>query len=173
MDSIAGSPYVEVVFDKNGNAAAGSGQALAAALAQPGVADLAVLSHGWKFEGTGPRRFYDALWPNVAAKLQRDPAKVVVVGVNWPSKRYSTIDAQAVRQAVGGAAQAAGDGPGQRDLTASELDTELQHAIATLAPEPRTPKDQQRVDALLAAAAAYAAIRAPRRRIAFSPRSRR
>lgn len=157
MDSIAGSPYVEVVFDKDGNAAADAGPALQAVLALPEITDLAVLSHGWKFEGTGPRTFYAALWPNVAAKLP-DAGKVAVVGVNWPSKRYSTIDAQAVHQAAaGGGVQAAGPGAGIEDLTSDQLDDELEHAIAVLAPEPRTPADQDRVAALRVAAAAYAA----------------
>lgn len=156
MDRIAGSPYVEVVFDKDGNAAADAGPALAAALATPGITDLAVLSHGWKFEGTGPRKFYDALWPSIAANLP-DAGKFVVVGVNWPSKRYSTIDSQTVRQAVGGGVQAAGGGAVLDDLTAKQLDEELQQAVAALAPEPRKPEDQARADALLTAAAAYAA----------------
>jgi hypothetical protein len=131
MESIAGSPYVELQFDKGGAVIGGSRQQIVTALAADGVEDLVVLSHGWKSEGTGPRLFYHALWPNAAAKLTRDPAKVVVVGVAWPSKRYTTgIDASSLR-AVGASVTMAAEEEEEAevDLDDAQLAAALANAL--------------------------------------------
>lgn len=106
---IAHSPYVELTFDKTGRVTGGSIAEIASALDAANAEDLVVVSHGWKFEDEEPRRFYQRLWPHAARALgPLDPRRVVLVGISWPSKRYSTtIDETLVVASDGSGALAA------------------------------------------------------------------
>jgi hypothetical protein len=131
MADLAGSPYVELRFDAAGILADGDDTALKAALAADGVENLVVLSHGWKFEPPGPRLFYGELWPQVLAKLGGDPSKIVVAGVVWPSKRYTTgIDASRIQAAPAASVTLAADGgEATEDLSDDELAAALADAL--------------------------------------------
>ena len=132
MDTIARSPYIQLHFNKNGELTAGTLAEVQAALAADGVEDLVVLSHGWKFEGEEPRALYNGLWPKAAASLARDAAKVVVIGVVWPSKRFATsIDEETVRISEGGGALAVDEGSEPADLPDEVLEKALSDAIDT------------------------------------------
>lgn len=130
MDQIAGSPYVELTFDRIGTLVGGSVEEIRDALDAVGGTDLVVLSHGWKFENEAARDLYNAIWPNVASRLSRDRGKVVVAGVRWPSKRYTTgIDTGAFRTMAQSVTQGVEDGEGERDLTEAELEAALADAL--------------------------------------------
>lgn len=93
MAKIGETPFVWVEFDKE--AKLKTPQAIAelnTALAAPGVTDLVVLSHGWQNERKDAEKLYSRLWPNVATALKaagRDPARMVIAGILWPSKAYN------------------------------------------------------------------------------------
>lgn len=142
MAEIAGSPYVELHFDAQGNLAAGDAAALETALAAAGIDNLVVLSHGWKFEPPGPRLLYEAMWPSIARNIDGEAAKYLVAGVSWPSKRYTVgIDADriAASPAAAGALAADGDTDAPEDLDDVTLDAALAAAVDGLGADGTDP----------------------------------
>ena len=97
MTDIAGIPYVEAQFDKNGN--------LTNPVSLPsGVTDLLVISHGWNNNADEARGLYRRLFENFKAltKPGELPGKTfAIVGVIWPSKKFDEMVAAA--QTGGGA----------------------------------------------------------------------
>lgn len=96
MQDIAGLPYVEAPFDKDGR--------LERPVALPnGVTDLFVVSHGWNNNAEEARGLYTRLFTNFVAVAQandlagRTPA---IIGVIWPSKAFDEL--VAVAEAPGG-----------------------------------------------------------------------
>src|SRR5436190_24027538 len=87
MSDIAGIPYVEAEFDKNG------------ALQNPvnlpaGVTDLFVISHGWNNNAEDARGLYRRLFENfvaVAAPGDLPGRSFAIVGVIWPSKAFDEL----------------------------------------------------------------------------------
>ncbi|WP_312162629.1 hypothetical protein [Phenylobacterium sp.] len=129
MTRIGASPFVWLKFDKAGRLDGGAAAALKAALT-PDISHLVVLSHGWKNDETSAWKLYSALWPNTAPHLGAiDPARVLVAGVAWPSRRYALpVDAKALAEAAsdgGGALSAGTTAPGVPDLTAAQLKARL------------------------------------------------
>jgi hypothetical protein len=87
MSDIAGIPYVEAEFDKNG------------ALQNPvnlpaGVTDLFVMSHGWNNNAEDARGLYRRLFENfvaIAAPGDLPGRSFAIVGVIWPSKAFDEL----------------------------------------------------------------------------------
>ena len=86
MTDIAGIPYVEAEFDKNG--------ALQNAVTLPaGVTDLFVMSHGWNNNAEDARGLYRRLFTNFAglAAPALPGRSFAIVGVIWPSKAFDEL----------------------------------------------------------------------------------
>lgn len=123
MDRIGKSPFCWLEFDVQGKLVDATAQAATEAmLAQPGVEDLVVISHGWKNTKSDAWTLYSTLWANVEAALtSKDPAKIAVAGIVWPAKAYSTDFDDAAATASAGGTLAAGDSVETRDLTPDEF----------------------------------------------------
>ena len=105
MEKLGPSPLCWLEFDELGALVdPGAPAALGALLTQSGVADLVVMSHGWKNDKDDATNLYGTLWGNTVASLKhKDPAKILVAGILWPAKKYATdIDDDAARAATGG-----------------------------------------------------------------------
>src|SRR6266571_5715956 len=87
MNDIAGIPYVEAQFDKNG--------VLQNQVDLPaGVTDLLVMSHGWNNNADDARALYRRLFENFVAVAQPGdlPGRTfAIVGVIWPSKAFDEL----------------------------------------------------------------------------------
>ena len=101
MNDIAGIPYAEATFDKDGNL-------LNDLHVPPGTTDLIVISHGWLNDRAAAERLYTDLMTNFANVTKGDPAfqhrKLALIGVVWPSKQLDL----AMTQPLTGAKQAGG-----------------------------------------------------------------
>jgi len=125
MNDIAGIPYVAAIFDKDG-----------AALKQQevklpdGTTDVIVASHGWNNTQEQAEEFYTALFTNFAAVAtdQLQNKKIAIVGVIWPSKRFTdVVDAAVAEQGRGG-----GAGFGSNSTAADETIKAKLDVIATM-----------------------------------------
>ncbi len=99
MNDIAGIPYVEAQFNKDGSLAN-----LDQAKLPPGVTDLFVISHGWNNDDNEARGLYQRLFENFKALNQPGdfPGRsFAILGVIWPSKKFDEL--VAVSGAPGGA----------------------------------------------------------------------
>jgi len=102
MNDIAGIPYVAARFDNDGAALNKQEVALTA-----GTTDVIVASHGWNNTQEQAEQFYTELFSNFAtvASDQVQNKKVAIVGVIWPSKRFTdVVDAAVAEQGPGGGA---------------------------------------------------------------------
>ena len=109
MDEIAGIPYVEASFDKNGQGPE-KGVVLPA-----GVTDLIVMSHGWNNNKSKAEDLYNKFFASFAAAAQPNDLpgrKLVILGVFWPSREYDTSVAVSGTPATGGGGAALGGGDG-------------------------------------------------------------
>jgi hypothetical protein len=97
MNEIAGIPYVEAQFDKDGN--------LQSPVNLPASAtDVLVMSHGWNNNAERARTLYRDFFSNFAAAAQPNdlPGRsLAIVGVIWPSKEFDEM--VAVSTAAGSA----------------------------------------------------------------------
>ena len=128
MSDIAGIPYVEVDFDKNG-------KQLNQASVPQGTTDVFVISHGWNNDKAEARALYQELVSNIASELPGfDTAgrKFAVVGIFWPSVKFN-FKIAAEESSGGGptaAAHASGsDAASEKEVT-DRLD-ELQQYLNT------------------------------------------
>jgi hypothetical protein len=125
MNNIAGIPYVAARFDKDGAALNKQEVTLPA-----GTADIIVASHGWNNTEEQAERLYTDLFTNFAAVAsdQLQKKKIVIVGVIWPSKRFTdVVDAAVAEQARGG-----GAGFGSSSTAADETIRAKLDVIATM-----------------------------------------
>ncbi len=102
MNNIAGIPYVAARFDKDGAALNKQEVTLPA-----GTTDVIVVSHGWNDTEEQADRLYTDLFTNFAAVAsdQLQKKKIAIVGVIWPSKRFTdVVEAAVAEQARGGGA---------------------------------------------------------------------
>ena len=109
MDEIAGIPYVEASFDKNGQGPE-KGTVLPA-----GVTDLIIMSHGWNNNKSKAEDLYNSFFASFAAAAQPNDLsgrKLVILGVFWPSREYDTSVAVSGTPATEGGGAALGDGNG-------------------------------------------------------------
>lgn len=94
MAQLSGFPSAEVRFDKDANAIDGADDMRALAADQT-ITDLLVLSHGWNNDADDARRLFHNLTGSVRAVLDGGAVPVLadrhigVVGVVWPSKKFS------------------------------------------------------------------------------------
>src|SRR5262245_62632995 len=102
MNDIAGIPYVAATFDKDGAALNKQEVKL-----PDGTTDVIVASHGWNNNQEQAEQLYTDLFTNFAAVAsdQLQNKKIVIVGVIWPSKKFTdVVDAAVAEQSRGGGA---------------------------------------------------------------------
>jgi hypothetical protein len=91
MNDIAGIPYTEAQFNKDGG--------LENQVNPPaGVTDLFVMSHGWNNDADAARELYRKFFENFVAVAQTGdlPGRsFAIVGVIWPSKKFDELVAVA------------------------------------------------------------------------------
>ncbi len=95
MTNINGLAYYEVDFNADGtpNTATGSGDGgLPAAVANGGITDLFVLSHGWNNGVDSARDLYQAMFTLLADQLGTHLSSSAAVGVIWPSLLFPDDD---------------------------------------------------------------------------------
>ena len=87
---LSGIPYAELRFDKDGKVVSRDEQnAVLTLAAQPEVTDLIVLAHGWNNEMEEARALYRTLADQL---LGPGSTGLGIVGVLWPSKRFTDTD---------------------------------------------------------------------------------
>jgi hypothetical protein len=102
MNNIAGISYVAARFDKDGAALNKQEVTLPA-----GTTDVIVVSHGWNNTEEQADQLYTDLFTNFAAVAsdQLQKKKIAIVGVIWPSKKFTdVVEAAVAEQARGGGA---------------------------------------------------------------------
>jgi hypothetical protein len=95
MTTINGLPYYEIDFNADGtlNTASGSGDGgLPQAVAQGGITDVFVLSHGWNNGVTSARDLYQAMFDLLADQLGVHRSSSAAVGIIWPSLLFPDDD---------------------------------------------------------------------------------
>ena len=89
MNDIAGIPYVEARFNKDGSLANSDQVNL-----PQGVTDLFVMSHGWNNDDAAARELYRKFFENFVAVAQPNDLpgrKLAILGVIWPSKKFDEL----------------------------------------------------------------------------------
>ncbi|MFM7236589.1 MAG: hypothetical protein ACKOYK_07450 [Cyanobium sp.] len=106
MSSIAGFPYFEIQFTKDGKVYLSSEvEALTSHLNKEKPSDLFVISHGWLTDMQGARHLYENFFEQVRKIIDDGSVpgmgqrQFAVLGVLWPSKKFSEKD-----ETAGGAA---------------------------------------------------------------------
>lgn len=101
MPELAGFPYFQVQFDKEGRVFdAAEVRSLLDGVGAAGITDLVFVSHGWKNDIADATALYKELIGNVRAALDGGAGgglagrKLGFVGVFWPSKKYTPIELQ-------------------------------------------------------------------------------
>jgi alpha/beta hydrolase fold. len=141
MNDIAGIPYTEAQFDKNGG--------LENQVNLPaGVTDLVIMSHGWNNDADAARTLYRNFFENFVAVAQSNdlPGRnFAIVGVIWPSKKFDELVA---------ASSAPGSAEGSAALTAAHKESlkaveEKLETMKQLFSEPAQRQTLDEVKALL------------------------
>jgi predicted alpha/beta hydrolase family esterase len=141
MNDIAGIPYTEAQFNKDGS--------LENQVTLPaGITDLLVMSHGWNNDADAARTLYRNFFENfVAVARQNDlPGRhFAIVGVIWPSKKFDELVA---------ASSAPGSAEGSAGLTAAHKESlkaieEKLETMKELFTEPAQRQTLDEVKALL------------------------
>src|SRR5262252_5425353 len=125
MNDIAGISYAAAHFDKDGTAADKQ-----EVTPPEGTTDLIVASHGWNNTQEQAEQLYTELFTSFAAVAsdQVQNKKVAIVGVIWPSKRFTdVVDAAVAEQGPGG-----GAGFGTSSTAADETIKAKLDVIATM-----------------------------------------
>jgi hypothetical protein len=102
MNNIAGISYTAARFDKDGAALSQQEVTL-----PQGTTDVIVASHGWNNTEEQAEQLYKQLFTSFAAVAsdQLQNKKIAIVGVIWPSKKFTdVVDAAVAEQARGGGA---------------------------------------------------------------------
>jgi predicted alpha/beta hydrolase family esterase len=120
MNDIAGIPYVEAEFDKDGT--------LKTAVVLPaGVTDIAVISHGWNNNNADAEGLYQRLFTNFANLDEPDlqGRSLAIVGVVWPSKQFDEmVAAVAANESAQGSASLQPEAQSKSDaMLAEKLDS--------------------------------------------------
>ena len=132
MADIAGIPFVEANFDKNGNLQNG-------VVLPAGTTDVLIISHGWNNNKVDAQKLYDAFFGNFAelkGNFDLASRKLAIVGIFWPSKKFDDLAfkvGQSNAAAVGVSAEDEG-------LLAAKLD-ELKQTLFS------SPGEVQSIDA--------------------------
>lgn len=151
MTTIGQSSFLWLDFKKDGSEKSPWPAKLQEAVSQPGVTDLVIISHGWKNDQSAAWALYEELWLNVSAALKTfDPSKIVVGGVEWPSRRYQlpadfkAMEAEAEAADAGGVLASDDAGAGQ-DI--EDFEEQVRGLLEAAEPED--------IETFLAAAQAY------------------
>jgi hypothetical protein len=144
MDKIAGIPYVEAQFNKDGTPSSPSQINLPAT-----VTDLFVISHGWNNDADDARGLYRNLFENFVAVAQPGDLpgrEFAILGVIWPSKKFDELVAASSAQAsAGGSASLSAADKESRKAVEEKLD-----AMKDFFTEPAQQKLLEEAKALLA-----------------------
>jgi hypothetical protein len=107
MTEIAGIPYLRASFDKDG-------KPQNEVTLPPGSTDLFVVSHGWNNTQEAAESLYEALFKNMAAVApELLGRKLAILGVIWPSKKFTEL----VEAAAAQGSAAGMDAPAVADQT--------------------------------------------------------
>jgi hypothetical protein len=144
MNAIAGIPYVEAQFNKDGTPSSQNQINLS-----PGVTDLFVISHGWNNDANEARDLYRKLFENFVAVAQPNDLpdrEFAILGVIWPSKKFDELVA---------ASSAPNSAQGSAGLTAAHEESqkaveEKLDAMKAMFSDPAQQKILDQAKALLA-----------------------
>jgi hypothetical protein len=105
MQEIAGWPYWEIQFDKDGHTDAGTRATLLDEISGAGITDLVVMSHGWNSSADQARQLYQR-WFGMLPPLipPASGSKVGTLGVLWPAMLWPDDPVPAALAGAGGAA---------------------------------------------------------------------
>ena len=145
MTEIAGLPFWQLTFDAQGHTDAAASNTVAAEIKQQAVTDLIVFSHGWNNSQATARKLYTAFFTTLAGQLDQArtdrPVKVGLVGVFWPSQRWSDepipdfeADSKAGAKPAAGGAAAAEPVRATVAAGAPTLDAETEKGLKALFP---------------------------------------
>lgn len=142
MNNIAGIPYAEAEFDKDG-------RLKSEPHVPEGTTDLIVISHGWQNARAQAERLYTDLMTNFAEVTKDDPKikarKLAIVGVLWPAKQWDL----AMTNKTGAAADAGGEA-GLDDADPASERQVMEEAIDRAAMAFDEPEEKQQLEALRA-----------------------
>ena len=113
MNDIAGIPYAEAEFNKDGSLATQTEIAVPA-----NTTDLFVMSHGWNNDAAEARELYRRFFESFEAVAQTDdlPGRTfAIVGIIWPSKKFDELVA---------ASSASADAQGSAGLNAAHAESQ-------------------------------------------------
>jgi hypothetical protein len=113
MTTMAGQRFWELTFDADGDTDAGARDRFLAEVRDAGITDLVVFSHGWNNDHRIATALYERFFGLLAGQLppgRRDG--VGLVGVFWPSQRWSDEPIPDFAAAPGAGAAAAGGAAG-------------------------------------------------------------
>ena len=117
MEHIAGIPFFEIEFDKEGRLHTPDALDEAADFVRDAsITDLIVFSHGWNNDKADARGLYEAFLTSVGDVLSGGSlagavdGKLAFLGIYWPSKKFTD------RELIPGGAAALGDDEGVADL---------------------------------------------------------
>jgi hypothetical protein len=140
MNNIAGIPYVAAHFDKDG-AALNQQQVTVPA----GTTDVIVASHGWNNTEEQAEQLYSELFTNFTAVApdQLQKKKLAIVGVIWPSKKFTdVVEAAVAEQARGGGAGFGTSSEAADETIKAKLDLIAQMFDSKAAKNIQAAKDQ-------------------------------
>jgi hypothetical protein len=142
MNNIKGIPYLEVVFDKNG-------QRQNTPVIPSGITDLIVMSHGWNNLPAAAEELYTKLFGNFADVTVDDHTiaarKIAIVGVIWPSKKFDDLMTQ-----LEGSGKAPGGAKSLSAADQAQAEAAMLEAISRSAPLFDDPGDAERIAGLKA-----------------------
>jgi pimeloyl-ACP methyl ester carboxylesterase len=120
MNNVAGIPYAAAHFDKDGAALDKHKATL-----PDGTTDVIVAAHGWNNTEEQAEHLYTELFTSFAAVApdQLQNKKIAIVGVIWPSKRFTdVVDAAVAEQGPGGGAGLAASSAAADETIKAKLD---------------------------------------------------
>jgi hypothetical protein len=140
MNNIAGIPYVAAHFDQDGAPLNEQQVTLPA-----GTTDVIVMSHGWNNTEEQAEQLYSELFTNFAAVApdQLQKKKLAIVGVIWPSKKFTdVVEAAVAEQARGGGAGFGTSSAAVDETIKAKLDLIAQMFDSEAAKKIKAAKDQ-------------------------------
>lgn len=90
-DTIAGLPFWEITFDEQGDPDGTANPQAIKEIADRKLTDVVLFSHGWNNNHTVAMALYQGWFAHLAAQLThaKNPVAVGLVGIFWPSQRWS------------------------------------------------------------------------------------
>jgi hypothetical protein len=137
MDVMAGCPYWVLGFAEDGTLTSPAAGAFVQEVADTGVRDLFVISHGWGTSQAAADDLYASLLPMIvqAAQGVSGLGPVGLAGIHWPSLWFPENPAQAQASAPGGDAQSSlssipsRPSSGDAELTGQEIAATLRESF--------------------------------------------